>query len=650
MIPITRNWFRVGVALVALLLSFSAWAEVSLPRLVSDGMVLQRDQELTLWGWADPGESVQLTFRGSTYRSEADAEGHWQVTLPPLSAGGPDDLSISASNQLLVRDVLVGDVWLASGQSNMQLTMERTEPLYGRLMAEANNDQIREFTVPERYNFHGPQSDLEGGHWRSVNPDTIAGFSAVAYFFAESVHREQNVPVGIINASLGGSPVEAWLSEDALQAYPDELAEAKRYRDEAFEAQVIEQDQARAQAWHEELNAKDQGLKNGEPRWFGADVDLAEWQPFEVPGLFPTDGGKPINGAFWFRTTLDVPLHLAGQPGELDLGKIIDADQAYVNGVQVGSTGYRYPPRLYSIPPGVLKAGENTLVVRVVSQGGRGAFVADRLYELRMGRHRQDLSGTWHYRLGTAMPPAPSQTFVRWKPLGLFNGMIAPLRNYRIKGAIWYQGESNVSRAAQYRERFTALINDWRQQWGQGDFPFLYAQLANYLERAEQPGPSGWAQLREAQLQTLDAPHTAMAVTVDVGEWNDIHPLNKKAVGERLAAGASAVAYGEKGTYSGPVFDKMRIKGKRATLSFTHTGSGLALAIGDQPRGFAIAGEDRQFVWAEARLKGDRVEVWSDQVRKPVAVRYGWADNPDVNLINKEGFPASPFRTDNWSE
>src|SRR5690625_4634926 len=201
----------------------------------------------------------------------------------------------------------------------MQLTMERTEPLYGRLMAEANNDQIREFTVPERYNFHGPQSDLEGGHWRSVNPDTIAGFSAVAYFFAESVHREQNVPVGIINASLGGSPVEAWLSEDALQAYPDELAEGKRYRDEAFEAQVIEQDEARAQAWHEVLNAKDQGLKNGEPRWLGGDVDLAEWQPFEVPGLFPTDGGKPINGAFWFRTTLDVPLHLAGQPGELDL-------------------------------------------------------------------------------------------------------------------------------------------------------------------------------------------------------------------------------------------------------------------------------------------------------------------------------------------
>src|SRR5690625_2824167 len=209
MIPITRNWFRVGVALVALLLSFSAWAEVSLPRLVSGGMVLQRDQEMPLWGWADPGESVQLTCRGSNYRSEADAEGHWQVTLPPLSAGGPDDLNISASNQLLVRDVLVGDVWLASGQSNMQLTMDRTEPLYGRLMAEANNDQIREFTVPERYNFHGPQSDLEGGHWRSVNPDTIAGFSAVAYFFAESVHREQNVPVGIINASLGGSPVEA---------------------------------------------------------------------------------------------------------------------------------------------------------------------------------------------------------------------------------------------------------------------------------------------------------------------------------------------------------------------------------------------------------------------------------------------------------
>ena len=650
MIPIKRSWLRVGVALCALLLSLGAWAEVSLPRLVSDGMVLQRDQELILWGWADPGEAVQLTFRGATYNSETDAEGQWRVKLPPMAAGGPDDLQISASNQLVVRDVLVGDVWLASGQSNMQLTMQRTEPLYGRLMAAANNDQIREFTVPERYNFHGPQDDLEGGHWRSVTPDTIPDFSAVAYFFAESVHREQNVPVGIINASLGGSPVEAWLSEGALETYPAHLEEAKRYRDEAFEAEVIEQDQARAQAWHEELDAKDQGLTQGEPRWLGTDVDLSQWQPFEVPGLFPTDEGKPVNGVFWFRTTLDVPLHLAGQPGELDLGKILDADRAYVNGVQVGSTGYRYPPRLYSIPPGVLQAGENTLVVRVVSQSGRGAFVADRLYELRMGRHRQDLSGTWHYRMGAAMPSAPSQTFVRWKPMGLFNGMIAPLVNYRVKGAIWYQGESNVGRAAEYRELFAALISDWREHWGQGDFPFLYAQLTNYLERAEQPGPSGWAQLREAQLQTLDVPNTAMAVTVDVGEWNDIHPLNKKAVGERLAAAAQAVAYGDQSTYSGPVFQQMRIKGKRATLSFVHADKGLALSIGDQPRGFAIAGEDRQFVWAQARLKGDRVEVWSDQVRKPVAVRYGWADNPDVNLTNKEGFPASPFRTDSWSE
>ncbi|MDQ2077055.1 sialate O-acetylesterase [Marinimicrobium sp. ABcell2] len=643
-------WCRVALSACLFAVSLSAWAEVSVPRLVSDGMVLQRDSELDLWGWADAGEQIQIAFRGAVYETEANAEGKWQVQLPPMPAGGPHKLEVSGPNRIVVRDVLVGDVWLASGQSNMQLTMRRTEPLYGRLMAEAQNDHIREFTVPERYDFNEPQQDLEGGHWRAVAPDTIKDFSAVAYFFARRLQENQGVPIGIINASLGGSPVEAWLSEEALKAFPEHLEEAKRYRDADFERQVIEADQARSQAWHQEMDERDRGLDKGEPRWLGADVDLAQWQTMSVPGYWATEDGEAVNGALWFRKSFHVPLNMAGQPAELNLGKIIDSDTAYVNGVQVGSTGYRYPPRWYHVPAGVLQAGENTLVLRVVSQGGRGGFVPDRLYELDFGRTRVDLTGDWHYRVGAAMPPLAPQTFVRWKPLGLFNGMIAPLVNYRINGVIWYQGESNVGRADEYRDSFASLIGDWRHQWLQGDFPFVYAQLSNYLERAEEPSPSGWAQLREAQLHTLRVPGTAMAVTVDVGEWNDIHPLNKMAVGERLAAGAQALAYGSQEVHSGPLYKDLTVKRRKVVLSFDHTGSGLALSIGDEPRGFAIAGEDREFVWAEARIKGDTIEVWSDQVRKPVAVRYGWADNPEVNLTNKEGFPASPFRTDDWPE
>ena len=333
-----------------------------------------------------------------------------------------------------------------------------------------------------------------------------------------------------------------------------------------------------------------------------------------------------------------------------NLGRIIDADSVFVNGVFVGTTSYQYPPRRYTIPPAVLKSGKNTIVVRVISNRGKGGFAEDKPYEIVVGKEKIDLKGEWQYKLGAKMEPLRGQTFIRWKPVGLYNAMIAPLLNFRIKGVIWYQGESNAGRPIEYRSLFPALIRDWRNNWKIGDFPFLFVQLPNFMEAKPQPSESNWALLRESQLMAASLPNTAMAVAIDIGEWNDIHPLNKYDVGKRLALAAQKVAYGDdEVVYSGPLYKSMRLDGNKIILTFTHVGGGLVARNDEALGGFAICGADSQFVWAQAKIEGDKVIVWSEAVANPIAVRYAWADNPEsANLYNAEGLPTSPFRTDEF--
>jgi sialate O-acetylesterase len=341
---------------------------------------------------------------------------------------------------------------------------------------------------------------------------------------------------------------------------------------------------------------------------------------------------------------------MVGKPAQLNLGRIVDADSVFVNGIFVGTTSYQYPPRRYTIPPTLLKEGRNIIIIRVINERGRGGFVEDKPYELAVGNQKTDLKGDWQYQLGAKMEPLRGETFIRWKPMGLYNAMLSPLLNYQIKGVIWYQGEANANRPIEYRQLFPALIKDWRKNWNQGDFPFLFVQLPNFMEPKAEPSESNWALLREAQLKTLSVPNTAMAVTIDIGEWNDIHPLNKKDVGKRLALAATKVAYGEKNiVYSGPIYKSMTIDGNKIILTFTNIGSSL-MARGDgELKCFAICGIDSQFVWAQAKIEGDKIVVWSDKIANPVAVRYAWADNPEsANLYNKDGLPASPFRTDEY--
>ena len=559
-------------------------------------------------------------------------------------------MEIAGSNTITLKDILIGDVWVCSGQSNMVLPMGRVNDLYAEDIAHCHNPRIRVFIVPDRVDFKAEQDDLESGSWMWANSETILSFSATGYFFAKTLYEKYQVPIGLITACVGGSPVEAWLSEDALKAFPEHLEVAKVFKDDDYVSQIKKNDETVQNNWFGDLNSRDEGLANGDEEmpWYDLRYDASSWPTMQLPACWKEEGLGPLSGVVWFRKEIIVPASMAGKPARLLLGRIVDSDTAYVNGTVVGTTTYQYPPRRYNVPENLLKEGKNVIVVRVVSNSDQGEFIKDKPYQLSGGGNIIDLKGQWQYKVGATTDPLPETTFLQYKPLGLFNGMIAPLLNYTLKGILWYQGESNTPKPLGYHKLLSALIKDWRQRWEQGDSPFLYVQLANYMPADSQPSESDWAVLREEQLKTLSVPNTAMAVIIDAGEWNDLHPLNKKTVGQRLALAAQYLAYGDNEVvYSGPLYQSMKIHGNKITLSFTNTGGGL-IAKGDgELKHFAIAGPDKKFFWAEAKITGDQVIVWNDQVPNPVAVRYAWADNPQsANLYNKEGLPASPFRTD----
>jgi sialate O-acetylesterase len=647
-----RNIIRTSFCLI-FLISFliSVHSQVRLPKLISNGMVLQRDAEVKIWGWAAPGELITLQFINSTYHTTTDNNGDWKFSLSNLKAGGPYNMKIIASNTISISDIMIGDVWLCSGQSNMELPMRRVSWKYASDITNCENTHIRLFCVPQKYNFNEPQKDLPWGIWKSANAQNISEFSAVAYFYAKELYDKYKVPVGIINASLGGSPAEAWMGETALKKFPTYYQEAMKFRDSALIHTIEKQDNIRIQAWYNLLGQKDEGYKNS-PAWRNTTLNTEEWATMKIPGYWNSTSLGAVNGVVWFRKEIQIEASFASQKAKLIMGRIVDADSIFINGIFTGTTSYQYPPRRYDIPAGVLKNGTNTIVIRVISNSGIGGFVPGKQYEIDAGNQSIDLKGDWQFKLGTTMDPLASQTFIRWKPMGLYNAMINPLLNYRIKGAVWYQGESNAGKPQEYKELLPALIQNWRNEWKQGNFPFLIVQLPNFMEAKVNPTDSNWALMRESQLKALSVPNTALVVTIDLGEWNDIHPLNKKDVGKRLALAARKIAYGEnKLTSSGPVFQSIKTEGNKIILTFTNIGKGLIAKDGAKLKYFAIAGADKKFVWANAKIIKNTVIVWNENIQYPIAARYAWADNPEgANLYNIEGLPASPFRTDEWNE
>ena len=632
-------------------LCFPVCGAVRLPQLVGNGMVLQRNAKINIWGWAAAGEKIDIRFRGH-YNTVADKNGEWKIALPAMQPGGPYVMDIRASNHIVLNDILIGDVWFCSGQSNMVLPMERVKEKYPEEIASANYPEIRNFFVKTESDVSRLHNDLLPGKWMKTDDQSILSFGAASWFFAKKLYQKYHVPIGIINSSVGGTPVQAWISEGALTDISLYNARLAQFRDHHFMDSVALIHAGGSDPGNPLTDKNDKGL-NGVKKWYDTSFLAPNWHHFWLPGYWADQGVENLNGVVWFRKEIILPASVKGQAAKLFLGRIVDADQTYVNGQFVGNITYKYPPRRYNIPAGLLKPGKNIIVVRVVNTWGKGGFVPDKPYRLNIGNLVVDLKGEWLYQVGqvfsstdTYVPPVFT---AQNEPSGLYNTMVAPAINYTVKGMVWYQGESNVDKAREYGLLLKTLIADWRSRWMQGNLPFIYAQLPNFNEVAYSPVESDWALLREGQLKALSLPNTGMAVTIDAGEWNDIHPLNKKDVGERLAFAAENVAYGEKDVVaSGPIYQSALIKGNCVEISFKNTGGGLVVHNGGELGQFAIAGADKKFVWANATIEGDKVIVWNDKIAAPLYVRYAWADNPEgANLYNKEGLPASPFRTDN---
>lgn len=623
--------------------SFYASADVILPKVFSSNMVLQRDIPVKIWGWADKREKITIIFHGDTTNLKADKKGKWQTELKSMPAGGPFEMVIKGNNEITLTNILVGDVWICSGQSNMEFRLQSVINANEEI-SNAKYPRIRLFTVQKKTSTI-PLEDCESEGWAVCIPESAASFSAVGYFFGKKLSEDLDVPVGLIHTSWGGTNVETWTSSNSIEQIEGFEGITKEL--EEFDKETI---MAKLEEKIGPLPDEDLGMIDGIPVWASPKTDFNSWKEMDIPQLWESAGLKGLDGIIWFQKVFELEQSDLLEDIEIHLGPINDSDITYLNGIEIGKTIERADKsRIYKADKKLLKIGKNILVVRVEDIGNAGGIYgkSDAMF-IKLDNKKISLAGTWKYKIGMGyfrMDFGPNSM-----PSLLYNAMINPLIPFAIKGAIWYQGESNASRAYQYRSLFPNMIDNWREQWGQGDFPFFFVQLANFMVPSAMPEESSWAELREAQTMTLSLPNTGMATIIDIGEADDIHPRNKQDVGRRLALSALKVAYDQDIVHSGPTFKEMQIEGNKMNVSFENVGSGYYLKNKyGYLNGFSVAGEDKVFHWAKAQISGDKIIVLCDEVKKPVAIRYGWANNPDdLNLYNLEGLPAVPFRTDDW--
>jgi sialate O-acetylesterase len=625
------------------------YSNVTLPKIFGDNMVLQRDKLIPVWGWAAPNEKITVQFNKQIKTAVAGKDGKWKLNLSPEKAGGPYVLFAVGKNTVQFKNVLVGEVWVCSGQSNMEMSIGGWGKInnYEQEIANANYPQIRHIKVPIKVS-GTPKEDIESGEWKIANPQNAGDFSAVGYFFARELYNNLKVPVGLINTSWGGTMIETWISREAFE-------QSDEFKNMIAAMPTLNLDsmaKLRNAAMIKRIEATQGPIVNKEvaATWSAATLDAGDWKQMTLPGLWEDKGLDGLDGVVWFRKMFMVSAADAGKETTLELSMIDDNDITYVNGVQVGSTNAYNVKRKYTIPTGFLKEGVNSIAIRVDDTGGGGGVYGEAAdMKITINNMQQSIAGDWAYRVESIKQS--DGTGPNDYPTLLYNAMINPLIPFGMRGVLWYQGEANTWRAYQYRKAFPLMIKDWRKRWGAGDFPFYFVQLATFnAGNGDSKKGSPWAELREAQALTLSVPNTGMAVTTDIGDAKDIHPKNKQDVGKRLAAIALQKVYGKKVVSSGPVYQSMKVSGNTVTLSFTTTGSGLLAKGGDgKLTGFEVAGADKIFHPATAVIKGNTVVVSSSAVSNPVAVRYGWADDASAaNLFNKEGFPAPPFRTDNW--
>lgn len=524
------------IYLISLLAAFAfgqhdSEAKVTLPSLFGDGMVIQRERPVTVWGWADTGEIVEVSWMGKTYTTAASEQGRWEITLPAAHAGGPYTLKV---NEMTVEDILIGDVFLCSGQSNMELPVRRVTDMFAHEIETYKNKSIRHFIVPKVFDFNAPQEDMPKASWKTCTPGNVMEFSALAYFFAKALYESTGVPVGLVNASWGGTPVEAWISEKALtDAYPHHINAKRIYEDEGYRDRLKAMERENSRRWNTAMNNADPGLKEG---WKSPEYDDSGWQEVDMfSRSWGNDGLNPVGGSHWLRKDIEIPARYAGKEAVIRMGCIVDADSVYVNGHFVGNTTYQYPPRKYRIPAGVLKEGVNNVTVRVISNGGQPHFVKEKPYKIICEGREFSLEGTWRYRLGSPMPKAPSSTFFCYKPVCLYNAMIAPLKGLEFSGVLWYQGESNVGRRNEYADLLGIMMKDWRETFNAPELPFYIVELADYMHKDNTYGRRTWAEMRVEQAKAAENdPNATLIRNSDLGEWNDIHPLDKKTLAGRI--------------------------------------------------------------------------------------------------------------------
>lgn len=646
---------------VFILLTMPLFPQLSLPALFSDNMVFQQKANAPVWGKATPHSTVTLvpSWSRREYCVLADASGNWKTTIETPSAGGPYEITLKAENSITLRNVMIGEVWICSGQSNMEMPLSGWGKIndYEGEIAAANYPNIRLLQVEKATSTYPLEEvKVSGGGWQECSPATIPNFSATAYFFGRDLHQSMDIPIGLIHTSWGGTLAEAWTSTESLKSMPDfrqraeELAQLPRDKEQlkAFFLKKFEE-------WNAEVNSRDFGFQHNEAVAAKPSFRDDEWLSASLPGPWENNGLPEFDGFAWYRRTITIPENWVGSELTLSLGPIDDNEVTWFNGEMIGATEGAGIPRKYTIPARLVRKGLATIAVRVTDTGGLGGFTGSEqeLYIAPLNKEtlRENLNDGWKFKTSVSLNDVGAQpvkdTNSPHNPATLYNAMIAPIVPYAIKGAIWYQGESNAGRAYQYRTLFPLMINDWRTKWGYS-FPFYFVQLANYMQTKDEPGESGWAELREAQLQTLRLAHTGMAVIIDIGDASDIHPKNKQDVGKRLALQARKQTYGQKIIGTGPLYQSYTIEKGTIRISFAPSSSAL-VARGGTLKGFSIAGPDKKFHWADAIIEGNQVEVSAPSVSFPIAVRYAWADNPVCNLFNEAGLPASPFRTDDWA-
>lgn len=644
-----KKIFHLSVMLSLCLFTIPSMADVRLPKIFESNMVLQRDKPVNVWGWASPGEAITIKLNDQSVSGKADRNGEWKVSLPALKAGGPYEMLISGKNEIILSNILIGDVWICGGQSNMQWRLDQTG-FQEEDSAWLQKAPIRLFTVHTDMDYM-PKEDLTGSGWKTLSKENINEFSAVAYHFGKYINQQLDVPIGLISDNLGATSIETWMSNEALMGFPQfEKVIGNIVKEGKSFSELHSDFEKKKSKWYDKHYFQGRGV---EEQWYKPDTDVSKWKAIKVAGN--TWEGEPElqnhDGAVWFRTSFDLPEGYSQDTFHLGLLQIDDYDIVWVNGIKVGETYGRHNHRNYTVATDLLKPKNNVLTIRVFDIGGIGGFTTNAFWG------NDILWGDWLYKKGLLIPASNKFPAVKLpnatpfsSPTVLYNANIAPLTPMAIKGVIWYQGESNAERAYEYRELFPSLIKDWRKQFNQGDFPFLFVQLANYMEESQIPKEDNWAELREAQAMALTLTNTGMAAAIDIGEANDIHPKNKAAVGKRLGLAAMKVAYGKNIVYTGPTFKSMEIQDNAVVLKFDNIGSGLKTT--DKHgyiRGFQVAGSDKKFYWAKASIEGETVIIRSKMVENPVAVRYAWSSNPGLlDLYNKEGLPAIPFRTDAW--